>query len=184
MNHAIEWIWVGTGILRLIAAARSKSTKRKQGVASRLAQVAVLAFAFALLTMGGRTGILADRFVPDSPVVGGAGVVTAVGAALAAWARLTLGSNWSSWVTVKRDHELIRSGPYAAVRHPIYAGLLLAVAGTVLVAGEIRGLLAVAVATVGFRWKAAVEESFMTEMFGNQYTRYRCEVKALIPFVL
>jgi protein-S-isoprenylcysteine O-methyltransferase Ste14 len=74
-----------------------------------------------------RVGPLAWRFVPDSPVVAWAGLaVTAAGFTFAIWARMLLGGNWSSSMTVKQDHQLIRQGPYSIVRHPIYSGLLLA----------------------------------------------------------
>lgn len=62
------------------------------------------------------------------------------GLAFAVWARIHLGRNWSGTVTVKEDHELIRSGPYGIVRHPIYTGLLLAIAGTAIVFGEWRAV--------------------------------------------
>jgi protein-S-isoprenylcysteine O-methyltransferase Ste14 len=63
-----------------------------------------------------------------------------VGLSFAVWARLRLGRNWSSVVTVKEDHQLIRGGPYAIVRHPIYTGLLLGFLGMALITGEHGGL--------------------------------------------
>lgn len=181
----VAWIWEGLGIFWLLAASRAKPTARRQDPATRLFQIAILMLAFVLLTGWGRIGILATRLVPDTRAIAIAGaILTAAGAALAVWARIQLGSNWSGWVTVKRDHELIRSGPYRVVRHPIYSGLLLAVAGTALATGEVRGLAALALAIAGFRWKAAIEERFMTGEFGDQYRQYRHAVKALIPFVL
>jgi protein-S-isoprenylcysteine O-methyltransferase Ste14 len=94
-----------------------------------------------------------------------------------------LGSNWSGTVTVKQNHELIRSGPYAIVRHPIYSGFLLGLLGTALSVGEARGLIALALAFVGWFVKARVEEQFMVEQFNGDYVRYIRDVKRLIPFV-
>jgi protein-S-isoprenylcysteine O-methyltransferase Ste14 len=111
-------------------------------------------------------------------------VMLATGLALAVWARRHLGRNWSGIVTVKQDHELIRSGPYGLVRHPIYTGLLLAILGTAGAIGEWRGLFAFALITVGFVLKFKMEERFMSETFGEQYARYRAEVRSLIPFVI
>ena len=74
-------------------------------------------------------------------------IMVAAGIAFAVWARHYLGRNWSGTVTVKQDHELIRSGPYRLVRHPIYTGLLLAILGTAVAFGEWRGLLAFALLT-------------------------------------
>jgi protein-S-isoprenylcysteine O-methyltransferase Ste14 len=79
---------------------------------------------------------------------------------------------------------LIRSGPYAFVRHPIYTGLLLALAGTVIVVGRWRAVIALVVLLAGLIFKIGVEERFMTEQFGEAYARYRSQVAALIPFVV
>ena len=95
-----------------------------------------------------------------------------------------LGRNWSGVVTVKQDHELIRSGPYRYVRHPIYTGLLIAFAGSAIARGEWRGILALAIVFAALWRKLRLEERWMIETFGDAYLRYRAEVRALIPFVL
>jgi protein-S-isoprenylcysteine O-methyltransferase Ste14 len=103
------------------------------------------------------------------------------------WARVRLGSNWSAMVTVKQDHELILRGPYAVVRHPIYSGFLLALAGTAIAVGEIRAFIGLGVAFIGFFLKSAAEERFMREEFSefsDEYARYSQRVKRLIPFIL
>jgi protein-S-isoprenylcysteine O-methyltransferase Ste14 len=110
--------------------------------------------------------------------------LTAVGLSLAAAARLWLGGNWSSTVTLKQDHELIRGGPYAWVRHPIYTGLLLALAGTTIWTGNWRGLIGLALIVAAFVRKLIIEERFMAEQFGEDYARYRAQVPALIPFIV
>ncbi|HTS76549.1 MAG TPA: methyltransferase [Bryobacteraceae bacterium] len=182
----VEGIWLFLAAVWLIAASRAKKVERRQSFASRLGQVVVLGGAFLALTGDiPYTGILADRFVPESGASIAAGViVTALGAALAIWARLILGSNWSGTVTVKHGHELVRRGPYRAVRHPIYSGLLLATLGTAIAVGELRGLLGLVLACAGFWWKSRTEETFMQQEFGDRYTRYQHEVKALIPYLL
>jgi len=86
-------------------------------------------------------------------------------------------------VTVKKDHKLVRNGPYALVRHPIYTGTLLALLGTAIVFGETQGLLVVALATLILWIKSRREELFMTEEFGEEYRQYKQKVKALIPYV-
>lgn len=181
----IEGIWIALGCVWILSAAGSKPTARRQSTGSRVGQVAILFLGSLLLTPpGSRFRILTVRFVPEAHATILAGVVvTAFGAAVAMWARLTLGANWSGTVTVKQDHELIRGGPYRFVRHPIYSGLLLAVLGTAIAVGEIRGLIALAAAFLGFWWKSRTEEGFMMELFGDRYAQYRREVKALIPFV-
>jgi len=100
------------------------------------------------------------------------------------WARVHLGGNWSGIVTLKEDHELVRRGPYRWVRHPIYSGLLLAIAGSAVVRGEWRGFLALAIAFAALWRKLKLEERWLGETFGEQYAAYRRRVSALIPFVL
>jgi protein-S-isoprenylcysteine O-methyltransferase Ste14 len=87
-------------------------------------------------------------------------------------------------VTVKEDHELIRRGPYALVRHPIYTGLLVGFIGTALVRGEWRGVLAVLMVFAALWRKLRLEERWMSETFGDQYRDYRQHTAALIPFLL
>ncbi len=85
-------------------------------------------------------------------------------------------------VTLKQDHELIRSGLYRWVRHPIYTGLLLAILGSAIALDEWRGLAALALATLAFRRKVAIEERFLTQQFGAAYAHYRDDVPALVPW--
>jgi protein-S-isoprenylcysteine O-methyltransferase len=78
----------------------------------------------------------------------------------------------------------VRTGPYSLVRHPIYSGGLLAIAGTAIAAGEARGFLALILAFLAWKLKSKVEEGFMIQQFGAEYEEYERHVKALIPFVL
>jgi protein-S-isoprenylcysteine O-methyltransferase Ste14 len=110
--------------------------------------------------------------------------LTLAGAGFAIWARAYLGRNWSAIVTIKEDHRMVRSGPYALVRHPIYSGFLLALLGSALALGEVRGLVAVALAFLAWWFKSRLEEQFMEQRFGAEYAVYKRRVKALIPFVL
>ena len=179
-------IWIGLLAVWLLAAVTAKPAARREFGPARLGQLAILVAAWCLLYRPRpEFGPLNERFVADLPVVGGIGVVLALaGAAFAVWARLTIGRNWSGTITVKADHELQTSGPYAIVRHPIYSGLLFTLLGTAVVIGEWRGLAALALAFVGWRWKSLIEERVMTEQFGKAYADYKRRVKALIPFVL
>ena len=125
---------------------------------------------------------LNERFLPRSWTGYWIGLVLlAAGLAFAVWARRHLGGNWSGSVTLKEDHELIRSGPYRFMRHPIYSGLLLALLGTAIVIGQWRALIALAFIVVSLLIKMRTEERFMIETFGDDYVRYRAEVPALIP---
>jgi protein-S-isoprenylcysteine O-methyltransferase Ste14 len=181
-----EWVWAAVGFFWLAGMLASKRAVRRQSAASCLTQIAVMVAAFALL-FSSQLGVgpLGWRFLPESPAIAWTGLaLTVAGCAFAVWARAMLGGNWSGTVTVKHDHQLIRRGPYAIVRHPIYSGGLLALVGTAIARREVRGLLGVALAFVGWGMKYRLEEAFMAGEFPAEYVRYRHEVRAaLIPYV-
>jgi protein-S-isoprenylcysteine O-methyltransferase Ste14 len=101
--------------------------------------------------------------------------------AFALWARVALGTMWSSSPTAKEGHVLRTDGPYAIARHPIYTGMLGMLAGTALVAGVGRWLPMLMVAAVVVRVKIKAEEALLTDVFGEQYRRYRERVPQLVP---
>jgi len=186
VHSYINAVWIVVFAVWAIGGLTTKQTARAQSRGSRLIQTFFFILAFLLLFRNEpRTGWFGRRFLPPSLWGDYTGLaLTVAGAGFAIWARFALGRNWSGTVTVKQDHTLIRTGPYAVVRHPIYAGLLLAMAGTAIGFGELGGFLAVAIALAGFLAKARAEESFMLAEFGNGYEEYRSRVRALIPFVL
>ncbi len=101
--------------------------------------------------------------------------------ALTVWARLALGAMWSAAPTVKQEHELRTSGPYALTRHPIYTGLLGMFLGSLLLAGAGRWIVAFPVYLVLLEFKIRVEERLMLAEFPGDYPRYRQRVPQLVP---
>ncbi len=186
-HHAllpVTWLcWVAYWGLSAIG---TKAATRREPALSRLVYAVPIALgALALFDAQMFTGVMPGRFVPATEAWFWAGWgVTLAGIALAVAARRYLGRNWSGTVTLKEDHELIRSGPYAYMRHPIYSGLLLALIGTAIAIGEWRGLVGVVLIALGLLRKLTVEERFMRDQFGDAYARYRAHVRALIPFVV
>jgi protein-S-isoprenylcysteine O-methyltransferase Ste14 len=125
--------------------------------------------------------------LPITPVTLAVGVLLcAGGVAFTLWARITLGKNWSGFVVIKQDHELVQGGPYKYTRHPLYTGLIAAVTGSVLaLMPTADGVLIIILWIAGFYIKSRQEERLMAQEFGDQYAAYRTRVKAaLIPFVL
>jgi len=177
--------WIIAALVWFIGALFSKPTERTEPLSSRLPQIAWTLLSIILLSFPRLPwGPLGVRVIPRSFLLGYIGLALTVGGiAFAIWARFYLGRNWSGRVTIKKDHELIRSGPYSIVRHPIYTGFLVALTGTVIGNGEIRAILALAIVAVALYFKSRTEEKFMSEQFGEQYARYRQEVKSLIPFM-
>ena len=110
-------------------------------------------------------------------------VLFALGLGLAVWARIYLGRNWGMPMTQKEEPELVTTGPYRFVRHPIYSGLLLAILGTAL-ASNIYWLIVFGATTVYFVYSATVEERIMASSLPDAYESYREKSKMLIPFVL
>ena len=177
-------LWLAWLAYWLIAARNVKATRRRESLTTFLLNRASVAVGALLLVVRHPPfHWLTQRFVPPTMWAYFLGLLmVAAGLAFAVWARAYLGRNWSGTVTIKQDHELVRTGPYRLVRHPIYSGLLWALLGTAIAIGEWRGLLAFAAIAVGFLIKIRTEERFMSEIFGDEYARYRAEVPALIPF--
>jgi protein-S-isoprenylcysteine O-methyltransferase Ste14 len=154
----------------------------KDGRASRrrIPLNGVTALSIILLVRVFRSGSL----IVQSLVLGSIGaVVFALGIVLAIWARVQLGRNWGMPMTRKAEPELVTSGPYRFVRHPIYSGLLAAVLGTALVT-DLIGLIIVAILGGYFYYCASVEEKILTTTFPTAYPAYRTSTKMLIPFIL
>jgi protein-S-isoprenylcysteine O-methyltransferase Ste14 len=175
--------WEAFFIYFAISMFRVKQTKAPEPLASRLPHIALMVAAAVLLfTTRFRMGFLGSRFIAESIWPQYAGIMlTSLGTAVALWARYSLGRYWSSEVVVKENHQLIRSGPYAYVRHPIYTGMLLAGAGTTLFIGEWRGIFAVLLAATAQVRKARKEEVLMKAEFGDQYMEYRKHTGFLTP---
>jgi protein-S-isoprenylcysteine O-methyltransferase Ste14 len=118
-----------------------------------------------------------------APLAGWIGAACAVlGIGFAVWARAHLGRDWSSHPDVKEGHELVTSGPYAYVRHPIYTGVILAAIGSAIGTNYFWMLIVLAV-VVMFLLRIPKEEGYMMELFPEQYPAYRARTKRLIPFI-
>jgi protein-S-isoprenylcysteine O-methyltransferase Ste14 len=180
---ALWMIWLSVWIA---TALRTKETERSEGVRSRLLHYVPMMAGGVLMAWPGLLGASIERrFVPHSLAWFWLAVaLVAIGVGFSVAARLWLGGNWSGLVTVKKGHELVRSGPYALVRHPIYTGMLLALIGTALAIGRWRALIALVFFFLAIARKIPLEERFMSEQFGDAYALYRAQVPALIPFLL
>jgi protein-S-isoprenylcysteine O-methyltransferase Ste14 len=120
---------------------------------------------------------------PDLALASGA-IICVLGLFVTLWARRTLAGNWSGEVTFKRGHELIKTGPYRFVRHPIYTGLLVMFLGTAVDVGLLRCWVGLLVVGISFWIKLKQEEMLMLRHFPDTYPAYKKQVKALVPFVI
>ena len=110
--------------------------------------------------------------------------VTIAGLLFAVWAREHLGSNWSRSVTIKQGHELITTGPYAVVLHPIYTGILISFLGMAIAISQVRGFIVSVLIFLAFRIKLCMEEQWMRSQFGEAYATYARQTAALVPYLL
>jgi protein-S-isoprenylcysteine O-methyltransferase Ste14 len=168
--------WAAFGAYWLISALGAKEGSFS---GRRRVPVVFAGTAFVLLRVF-QTGALAVH----SPVLQVVGMILLLsGLGLAVWARIHLGRNWGMPMTRKNDPELVTSGPYRFVRHPIYSGVLLAILGTAL-ATNTSLLIAGVVLGIYFAYSASVEERMLTASFPAAYPSYRARTKMLIPFVV
>jgi protein-S-isoprenylcysteine O-methyltransferase Ste14 len=165
--------------------ARAKITQRLEPAASRIVRALVFLVVIVLLSISGIPLPWLYRQLWPAGIwpfwIGAA--VTVGGLLFAVWARRHLGSNWSRSVTIKQGHELITTGPYALVRHPIYTGILIGFLGTAIALSQVRGFIAFAMVFLVFWAKFRMEEEWMRSQFGETYATYVRQTAALVPYL-
>jgi protein-S-isoprenylcysteine O-methyltransferase Ste14 len=178
-------IWIFFLLYWQIKAANTKATQRIEPVASRSLRVFIFLIAIVLLSI---TRIpLHWLYLQLWPVgllpfwLGAA--VTIAGILFAVWAREHIGSNWSRSVTIKQGHELITTGPYAVVRHPIYTGILIGFLGMAIAISQVRGFIAFVLVFLALWIKLRMEEQWMRSQFGETYATYAHQTAALVPYL-
>lgn len=181
--NLIPLMWLAWVAYWFIASRNVKNTRQIESLGSRAAHMVPLIVACLLLWPARLPGdFLGEPIVQWNDALYPIGVAcVAIGLLFSCWARVILGRNWSGTVTMKEDHELIRTGPYRYVRHPIYTGLLLAFLGSAIARDQWRGVLALVIVYLALWRKYRLEERWMEEIFGDGYRRFRKETPALIP---
>jgi protein-S-isoprenylcysteine O-methyltransferase Ste14 len=181
--HLAEIAWIVFLLYWFFSALKLKTVKQREPNRERVVYLVFMVMAYFLM-FDDRLSFrwLGQRFVPAAVPIEATGVaITAVGVAFAIWARWHLGQNWSATVTLKEGHQLIRSGPYGRVRHPIYTGMLFGLAGTALALGEYRGLIALGTAVVCFTAKARKEERYLVGEFGEKFRDHIRQTGMFLP---
>src|ERR1700689_3237964 len=179
-------VWIAFLLYWQIKAVNTKTTQRLEPAASRIFRVFIFLIAIVLLSTP-RIPLpwLYLQLWPTGlwPFWLGA-AVTIAGLLFAVWAREYLGSNWSRSVTIKQGHELIATGPYAMVRHPIYTGILTGFLGMAIAISQVRGFIVFVLIFLAFRIKLRMEEQWMRSQFGEAYATYAHQTAALLPYLL
>ena len=173
-------LWFIPGIYWEVAARNQ--TAVREPMRTRIVHLVLTSLAqlFLILPVPG----LRTRFLPLSIPVWVAGLaIEAIAVALTLWARRVLGKNWSGAIATNVDHELIRTGPYRNVRHPIYTGILGTYLGVTIVSGEAHALIGLALALIAYARKIRMEEAHLCGAFGDAYADYARNSWRLIPRV-
>jgi protein-S-isoprenylcysteine O-methyltransferase Ste14 len=169
--------WIVFMLFWLVSAFATNRTVRREGragVARRIFLGLVAWYLFFVVWNRG-SGPLAARFVPRDSWM------EWVGAAFAIWARVHIGRYWSGNVVLKEGHQLIRTGPYSRIRHPIYTGMLFGLLGTAIAFGFVGGLVALAIYTLMFWSKARKEEALLAGQFGAAFEEHRRHTGFFLP---
>ena len=182
--HVIDIVilvcWVAFWIYWLAASAGVKAGRTRWGrfAGGRVVMLLIVLFLVRLRVIKGNHG------VTDNPWLQGIGlVIFLLGLALAIWARIYIGKNWGMPMSEKADPELVTTGPYHTIRHPIYSGIILAMIGTTIAVSP-YWLVAVILLGAYFVYSAVMEERYMAGVFPDTYPRYKDETKMLIPFIV
>jgi protein-S-isoprenylcysteine O-methyltransferase Ste14 len=181
----IIWCWIIFGAYWFVNSFAQKKTAERQSIGSALVHRIPLGVSYCLLAIQTLPAPMNLLVTPNGLWARAAGVLVCVlGLFVTLWARRTLAGNWSSDVTFKTGHELIRRGPYRFVRHPIYTGLLIMCLGTTIEIARLRSWLALPLMAAAFWIKLKQEERLMLRHFPDEYRAYQKQVKALVPFVI
>lgn len=185
----VGFLWAAFVLCWLVLALFNKKASRTPWRAHWAVRLIVLAAVLAvilrrrhgvpgLFTPIGRTLSLHPGAIGQWAGVG----LCVIGFGLAFWARISIGRNWGVPMSMRQGHELVTSGPYAYIRHPIYSGLMLAMIGSALTVGVVWLLLFVLYFAY-FIFSARTEEKMMLAQFPDAYPAYRRRTKMLIPFI-
>ena len=179
---AVEIVFaVGWGAFWLYWLVAAFSMKRGRVPWTRELRIRALIAVVVVILV--RIGVFRGRGLNTDPRRAALGVALfALGLGFAIWARVHIGRNWGTPMTQKDEPELVTSGPYHLVRHPIYSGVLVAGLGTA-VALSWTWLIAVGLAGIYFLYSATVEERYLTEQFPDAYPAYKRSTKMLVPFI-
>jgi protein-S-isoprenylcysteine O-methyltransferase Ste14 len=180
--HIVDYVILGGWVaFWLYWLAASRGVKAGQSAWGRFAGARLGVLLVVLLLV--RTRVFKGHVATTDPWLGGIGLaIFVLGLGLAVWARIFLGRNWGMPMTRKEDPELVTTGPYHWVRHPIYTGMIFGMVGTAI---AVSWFWVIAAAVMGgyFIYSAIIEERSMESLFPDTYPEYKASTKMLIPFV-
>ncbi len=177
--------WAGFLLYWVFSAAGKNTRDRIPNLLRTIALLSAVAALFLIVSLGGIPDDLNPALWHSNVPIGlCADAVVIMSLIILIWSRRTLGLNWSANVRTDKATELVQSGPYAYVRHPIYTGVIGIVLGTIIAYGRLVGVLIWAACVVGLYLKSTKEDSVMSDKFKGEYRDYKSKTKALFPFIL
>lgn len=179
---AIDILWLIFVVYWIVAARKVNPMRRREPAAQRILYILAIAALLLFAYRGAHFGSMNRRFLPLSDWLAAVGLaLTAAGIAFAIWARNHIGRFWSASVSIREGHQLIRTGPYARIRHPIYTGILIAVAGSAIALGTYPALAAFVIVLAGLSYKARREEALLSREFGAAFDEHRRATGFFLP---
>jgi len=182
-GRAIVDLWLIFALYWFVSALRLNRMRKREPLLQRLSYVLPLLAALAVVYWGDtQFPFLARRMIPGARWIAGTGIaLTAAGIGFAIWARYHIGRYWSGSVSLREGHQLVRSGPYARIRHPIYTGILTGLAGTFVALGTYRELVVFLIIWAGFVMKSCREEALLSGEFGAAFDEHRRQTGFFLP---
>lgn len=177
-------VWVAMAIYWIVASPRAARGTAAESRRSRLVHLSLFWISVLLALLPG-VPPLDRRWLPASSLFDSAGLaVQACGVLLYFWGRAHMGRFWSGIISSLPDHRIVRSGPYRALRHPMYAGILAMFLGTAILVGEWHALLVFGIILLAYWRKIRKEERHLRRVFGAEYDEFARQTWAFIPGVL
>jgi protein-S-isoprenylcysteine O-methyltransferase Ste14 len=178
------WTWISWFVCWVAAAFFARATKASEGWLGRMQHIVPLLAGFALIFQDPAHHLIYGRWHHNVTAAYAADALTAAGLLFSVWGRVHLGRYWSGTITLKEGHRLIRTGPYRFVRHPLYTGFITAVLGSALAAGTGDAAVGFVLILIAYVIKMRREEALLTKEFGDEYLRFKQEVRALVPGIV
>ena len=176
-------LWMIFGLYWGIAGLSSAPTRSSESWVSTYFHQFLLCAAFLLLILP-VSGLNGWFLPPQLHFVVAVGAIVQAGfILLTVWARRHLGRNWSAEVRIAVDHELVRTGPYRFLRHPIYTAMLGMFLGTAIASSQYHALIGLALLVVAYLRKTRLEDQILAQAFGADYNAYRHHTWALVPLL-
>jgi protein-S-isoprenylcysteine O-methyltransferase Ste14 len=175
-------LWLAYNVIVSIGLSKRPDAKSAESRKSRAVHEYLLLAGLVLLftPIPGLTG----QFVPDTLTTAAIGLgIQLAGMLFYFWSRTYLGRLWSGQIVIMQDHQLIETGPYRLLRHPLYTGFIGMFVGTAIVSGQYHALVGVAFCIVAYARKIPMEEAALRAEFGEAFDVYRQKRWAFIPWV-